>query len=375
VTAPQAEAVIDLDAYRSNLRLVADQAPTAALLAVVKANGYGHGMAECARAAREADAAWLGVATVDEALKLRSHGDTGPVLCWLNAPGANYAAAIEANIEITASSADQLREIASASVGLSQPARVQLKVDTGLSRNGARGDQWAELVEATAAEQAAGRVVHTGTWSHFACADQPEHPGNDAQEAAFMQALDVLAASGLEPGMRHLANSAAAIARPSSHLDLVRVGIASYGLPPAATMQVGLPLRPVMTLRGRLAAVKRVPAGSGVSYGWTHTTERDTTLGVVPLGYGEGIPRHASGRLPAAFGGRRVPLVGIVAMDQVVVDLGDEPAQRGDIVTLFGPGDDGEPTAEDWAAAADTIGYEVVTRIGGRVRRTYQGVR
>lgn len=372
---PQAEAVIDLDAYRANLRLLADLAPTAALLAVVKANAYGHGMAACARAAREADAAWLGVATVDEALELRSHGDTGPVLCWLNAPGADYAAAIDANIEITASSADQLREIASASTGLSQPARVQLKVDTGLSRNGARGSQWPELVEAAAAEQAAGRIIHTGTWSHFACADQPDHPANDAQEAAFMEALDALAASGLEPGMRHLANSAATIARPSSHLDLLRVGIASYGLPPAATMQVSLPLQPVMTLRGRLAAVKRVPAGSSVSYGWTYTTDRETTLGVVPLGYGEGIPRHASGRLPAAYNGQRVPLVGTVAMDQVVVDLGDAPAQRGDVVTLFGPGDDGEPTAEDWAAAADTIGYEVVTRIGGRVRRTYRGVR
>ena len=190
-----------------------------------------------------------------------------------------------------------------------------------------------------------------------------------------MQALDVLAAHGLEPGLRHLANSAATIARPSSHLDLVRVGIASYGLPPAASMRVDLPLRPVMTLRGRLAAVKRVPAGIGVSYDWTYTTARDTTLGLVPLGYGEGIPRHASGRLAAAHDGRRVPLVGIVAMDQDVVDLGDAPARRGDIVTLFGPGDDGEPTAEDWAAAADTIGYEVVTRIGGRVRRTFRGVR
>jgi len=372
---PQAEAVIDLDAYRANLLLLADHAPTAAMLAVVKANAYGHGMAECARAAREVDVAWLGVATVDEALQLRSYGDTGPVLCWLNAPGVDYAAAIDADIEVTASSADQLREIASASGGLPQPARVQLKVDTGLSRNGARGDQWAELVEATAAEQAAGRIVHTGTWSHFACADRPDHPANDAQEAAFMQALDALVASGLDPGLRHLANSAATIARPSSHLDLVRVGIASYGLPPSATMKVDLPLRPVMTLRGRLAAVKRVPAGSGVSYDWTYTTERDTTLGLVPLGYGEGIPRHASGRLPAAYGGRRVPLVGTVAMDQVVVDLADAPAQRGDTVTLFGPGDDGEPTAEEWAAAADTIGYEVVTRIGGRVRRTFRGVR
>ena len=168
MTGPQAEAVIDLDAYRANLRLLADLVPTAALLAVVKANAYGHGMAECARAAREADAAWLGVATVDEALELRAHGDTGPVLCWLNAPGADYASAIQENIELTASSADQLREIASAASGLSQPARVQLKVDTGLSRNGAFGDQWEELVQTAAAEQADGRIVHSGTWSHFA---------------------------------------------------------------------------------------------------------------------------------------------------------------------------------------------------------------
>jgi alanine racemase len=375
MTEPQAEAVIDLDAYRANLGLLADRAKGAALLAVVKANAYGHGMAECARAAREADAAWLGVATLDEALELRSMGDTGPVLCWLNAPGADYASAIEAGIEVTASSADQLAEIAAAAVGGRVPARVQLKVDTGLSRNGARGDQWDALVAATAAAQAAGHVVHTGTWSHLACADQPDHPANDAQEAAFMAALEVLARHGLEPGMRHLANSAATIVRPGSHLDLVRVGIASYGLPPATTMAVDLPLRPVMTLRGRLAAVKRVPAGTGVSYDWTHVTERETTLGLIPIGYGEGVPRHASGRLTAAYGGRRVPLVGTVAMDQVMVDLGDATAERGDIVTLFGPGDDGEPTAEEWAAAADTIGYEIVTRIGGRVRRTFRGVR
>lgn len=375
MNSPQAEAVIDLDAYRSNLAALAERAAGSALLAVVKANAYGHGMAECARAAREADAAWLGVATADEALELRSLGDTGPILCWLNAPGAPYREAIDADVEVTASSADQLDEIAAAAAGGDRPARVQLKVDTGLSRNGARGHQWMELLKAAAAAQAAGRIVHTGTWSHFACADQPRHPSNDEQETGFRDALEILEASGLEPGLCHLANSAATIARPSSHLDLVRVGIASYGIPPSADMDVNLPLRPVMTLRGRLAAVKRVPAGSGVSYGWTHVTRDATTLGLVPVGYGEGVPRHASGRLSAAHAGRRIPVVGTVAMDQVVVDLGDVDAKRGDIVTLFGPGDDGEPTAEDWARAADTIGYEIVTRIGGRVQRTFQGAR
>ena len=370
---PQAEALIDLDAYRANLRTVAALAPDSALMAVVKADAYGHGMIECGRAARDSGAGWLGVTTIDEALALRAQGDSGAILSWLNAPGADYAAAANSGIEVTASSAEQLEEIASASNRGSRP-HVQLKVDTGLSRNGARGDQWPDLVRTAAMHQAAGKIELTGTWSHFACADQPDHPANDAQQKAFDDALDVLRAAGLDPGMCHLANSAATLARPESHLDMVRVGIASYGLPPSATMDVSVDLRPVMTLRGRLAAVKRVPAGSGVSYDWAHVTARDTTLGLVPLGYGEGIPRWGSGKLRAAHGGRRIDIVGTVAMDQVVVDLGDAPASRGDVVTLFGPGDDGEPSAVDWAEAADTISYEIVTRIGGRVRRTFRGV-
>lgn len=369
---PQAEAVIDLDAYRGNLRRLAALAPGAELMAVVKANAYGHGMLECARAAREAGASWLGVATIEEALALRDAGDAGSILTWLHAPGSDFAAASDAGVDVTASSAEQLDEIATASAAR---ARVQLKVDTGLSRNGARGEQWPRLVEAAFAAQGTGHLEITGTWSHFACADVPDHPANDAQQAAFEMALDVMHAAGLEPGLRHLANSAATIARPQAHLDLIRVGISSYGLPPAASMPVSVELRPVMTLRGRLAAVKRVPAGSGVSYDWTYVTTRDTTLGLVPIGYAEGVPRSASGKLSAGFGGDRVDIVGTVAMDQVVVDLGDRTARPGDVVTLFGPGDDGEPSAVEWAAAADTISYETVTRIGGRVQRTFRGAR
>ncbi len=375
MTAPQAEALVDLDAYRANIEALAACAPGSALMAVVKANAYGHGMEQCARAAREAGASWLGVATVAEALTLRAAGDTGPMLCWLATPGADYASVLEADVEVTASSVEQLGEILAAASGISGRPKVQLKVDTGLSRNGAYGDEWTRLVEATAEARSAGRLEHTGTWSHFACADEPDHPANDAQEQAFGRAVDELQAAGLESGLRHLANSAATLVRPSSHLDLVRVGIAAYGLPPDPRMTFGTRLRPVMTLRGRLAAVKRVAAGSGVSYGHTHTTSRETTLGLVPLGYAEGLPRHASNRLEAAFAGDRVPLVGTICMDQVVVDLGDRPARRGDVVTLFGPGDDGEPTADDWAQAADTISYEVVTRIGGRTARTYRGAR
>ena len=369
---PQAEALIDLDAYRANIEALAACAPGSALMAIVKANAYGHGMEQCARAAREAGADWLGVATPAEALALRSLGDMGPVLCWLAAPGADYAPVVEADVEVTASSVQQLEEILAAA-----PTRpkVQLKVDTGLSRNGAFGAEWTRLVEATAKAQSAGRLEHTGTWSHFACADDPGHPANDAQEKAFTRAVEELEAAGLEPGLRHLSNSAATLTRPSAHLDLVRVGISSYGLTPDPRMTFPTPLRPVMTLRGRLASVKRVPPGTSVSYNHRYTTDRETTLGLVPLGYAEGLPRNASNRVQGAFAGKRVRLVGTICMDQVVVDLGDLPAERGDVVTLFGPGDDGEPTAEDWAAAADTINYEVVTRIGGRTARTYRGAR
>ena len=372
MTDPQAEAIIDLDAYRANIEALAACAPNSALMAVVKADAYGHGMEQCMRAAREAGAGWLGVATLTEALSLRSFGDTGPVLCWLAAPGADFAPVIEADVEVTASSVQQLEEILAAAP--SRP-KVQLKVDTGLSRNGAFGAEWTRLVEATAKAQSDGRLEHTGTWSHFACADEPDHPANDAQERAFTQAVEELEAAGLEPGLRHLSNSAATLSRPSAHLDLVRVGISSYGLDPDPRMTFDTTLRPVMTLRGRLASVKRVPAGTSVSYGHRFTTDRETTLGLVPLGYAEGLPRNASNRVEAAFAGQRVPLVGTICMDQVVADLGDLPAERGDVVTLFGPGDDGEPTAQEWADAADTITYEVVTRIGGRTARTYRGAR
>lgn len=371
MTSPQAEAVVDLDAYRQNLVNLAACAPDAQLMAVVKANAYGHGLAQCARAAREAGAGWLGVATLAEARALRDAGDTGKVLCWLASPGADFTGAIAHDIEVTASSAEQLEEILAAG---GRP-RVQLKVDTGLSRNGAHGAQWGRLLDAAAAAQSAGRIAVTGIWSHLACADEPAHPANDSQEKVFREAVSAMEAMGLEPGLRHLSNSAAALTRPGAHFDLVRVGIASYGINPDPTLVHDTALTPVMTLRARLAAVKRVPAGSGVSYGHTYTTGRETTLGLVPMGYAEGIARTASNKAEAQFAGSRVPVAGIICMDQLVLDLGDLPAKTGDIATLFGTGADGEPTAADWAAAAGTIGYEVVTRLGGRIERTYRGVR
>lgn len=367
----QAEALIDLDALRSNVETLAALAPSAAFMAVVKADGYGHGMVPVARAAREAGAGWLGVATIEEALALRAAGDTGRVLCWLTAPGSDYAAAVDAGIDLTASSAEQLAEI----IARAARPRIQLKVDSGMGRNGALGPQWTELVAAAAAAQRANQAEIVAVWSHFACADVPDDPANDAQQAAFDDAVAELEASGVVPELRHLANSAALLTRPAAHLDVVRAGIAIYGITPMADFSQPVPLRQVLTLRAQLVTVKRALAGTGVSYGHRYRTERETTLGLVPIGYGDGVLRAATGQARAGFAGVQVPVAGTICMDQLVVDLGDLPAKPGDVVTLFGPGDDGEPTVDDWARAAGTIGYEVVTQLGGRLGHTYRGQR
>jgi len=375
VSRPDAEAVVDLDAIAHNTARLQQIATPAALMVVVKADGYGHGMLAVARTARAAGADWLGVALPDEALALRAAGDTGPLLCWLAAPGRGYAPVVDAGIDVTASSPVQLDEIAAGAADTGRPARLHLKIDTGLSRNGCPPRQWPQLVEAAAQLQRAGRVEVVGVWSHLACADEPDHPANDAQEDAFDRALDAVRAAGLHPPLVHLANSPATLTRPSSHRDLVRVGLAAYGLSPVPG--IGPPqhfgLRPALTLRARLAAVRQVPAGVGVSYGHTHVTSRPARLGLVPVGYGEGIAVTASNAAQVQVDGRRCPQVGRVCMDQFVVDLGAGAAEPGDEVVLFGPGDHGEPTAQDWATAGGTIVYEVVTRLGGRLHRSYVG--
>ena len=371
----RAEIVVDLAAIRHNVRrlreVVAGPDAPALMMTVVKADGYGHGMLPAARAAREAGADWLGVATIDEAVALREGGDTGPVLCWLGVPGEDYAAAIERVIDVTAYSLAELEEVESAARALGATARVQFKVDTGLSRGGCAFADWPTLAGAARRAEETGHVRVTGVWSHFACSDDPAHPANDEQEAFFREALVIADDAGLRPEVRHLANSAAAILRPGARFDLVRCGIASYGLDPApgqaGTADLGLV--PAMTVRSRLAMVKRIPAGASVSYGHTWTAERDTTVALVPAGYGEGVPRAAGNRADVAVGGKRRPIRGVVCMDQFVDDLGDDTAAPGDDVVLFGTGAAGDPTATDWAAAVGTINYEIVTRIGGRFTR------
>jgi alanine racemase len=242
--AARAEIVVDLDALRHNVRVLKEHVEGRALMVVVKADGYGHGMVEVARAARAAGADWLGVAVLEEALALREAGDTGPVLTWLAVPGEDYRPAIEAGVDLTAYSVEELDEIRRAATSLGRVARLQLKIDTGLSRGGSSQEAWPDLVSAAVAAEKAGEVSVTGVWSHFACSDEPGHPANDAQEQVFRWALDLAERSGLHPEVRHLCNSAGALTRRSSWFDLVRCGIAAYGLTPmpgvASSAELGL---------------------------------------------------------------------------------------------------------------------------------------
>ena len=371
----RAEIVVDLDAIRHNVATLKQRVGDSQLMAVVKADGYGHGLVPAARAARAGGADWLGAAVIEEALALREAGDTGRLLTWLAVPGEDYRPALSADVDVTAYTVTQLDAIAAAARDVGVTARVQLKIDTGLSRGGSAAEHWPALVASAADREREGAVTITGVWTHPACADEPDHPANDAQEHAFRDALETAAAVGLNPEVRHFANSAAALLRPTARFDLVRCGIACYGVSPAPQVATSaeLGLVPAMTVRARLALVKPVPAGSGVSYGHLYITDRDTRIGVVPVGYADGIPRHGSSRAPLQVAGRRLQVAGRVCMDQFSVDLADTPATAGDEVLLFGPGTRGEPTAQDWAEACGTIGYEIVTRVGGRMCRRYVG--
>jgi alanine racemase len=369
--AARAEIVVDLAAIRHNVRLLKELASPAAMMTVVKADGYGHGLVPAGRAAREAGAEWLGVATIEEALELREAGDAGRVLCWLGVPGENYAGAIAADVDVCAYTVAELTEIRTGVARAGRPARLQLKVDTGLSRGGAATEDWTGVVEAARKGEEAGAWTVTGIWSHFACSDEPDHPANDAQEKVFLDALDVADQAGLRPEVRHLANSAAAILRPSSRFDLVRCGIASYGLDPAPGVTPDIGLVPAMTARAALSLAKPIRSGAGVSYGHTWTADHDTTVGLVPVGYGDGVPRHAGNVAEVWLAGRRRPVRGRICMDQFVVDLEGELPDPGAGIVLFGAGFGGEPTATEWAEACGTINYEIVTRIGGRMARRY----
>ena len=371
-----ASAEIDLAAFRSNVAALKEHAGVPVMV-VVKADGYGHGILACAREARAAGAEWLGVATPTEAFTLREAGDTGPMLAWLYGIDEDLTPLVAADVDVSAQSVEQIGRVVSAAAVAERRARVQLKIDTGLSRNGTPAYDWQRVCAAAAEAEHAGALAVVGIWSHFAAADEPGHPSVPLQMEAFQRAYEQARAAGLEPTLRHLSNSAGALVVPEARLDLVRVGIAAYGIDPARGIAAlaGVGLRPVMRLRAQLVNVKQIEAGAGVSYGWTWTAEATTTVGLVPLGYGDGIPRHAGNRAWVGWSGSRVPVRGRICMDQFVVELGEgRVAQPGEEVIIFGPGDHGEPTAAEWAAWCDTIGYEIVTRIGTRVPRRYLNV-
>jgi alanine racemase len=363
------QALVDLGAITTNVAALREHVGGSQVMAVVKADGYGHGMIPAARAALAGGAGWLGVADLAEAVALRRAGITVPVLCLM--AFGDPAAAIANGVDVTAGSPGFVATIESAAARAGVPARLHLEADTGLSRGGATPECWPRLIDAALDAQARGVLRVVGVWSHFACADMPGHPSVAAQTAAFTEAVTQAEKAGVTPEVRHLANTAAALTVPESRFDLVRLGGALYGL---STLPGGAPrwLRPAMTLRARLAMVKRVPAGTGVSYGHRYVTTRETTLGLVPLGYADGVPRAAAGLPLVSARDRRWPIAGTVCMDQFVVDFADEPVAPGDEVVLFGPGDQGEPTAQEWGEALGTISYDLVTGIGARVPRSYK---
>lgn len=362
------DAVVDLEAIAHNTRMLADHA-RGAVMAVVKADGFGHGAVPVARTALAHGAGWLGVVSTAEALALREAGITAPVLAWLHVPDDDFTEALRQQIDLSVSSPAHLRAIAACADTTGTAAVVHLKLDTGLYRNGACAARWPRLVETAAEFEQQGLVRVRGLWSHLIHPDDPDHQATAAQIHAFDTAVDQARAAGLSPELLHLANSAAALAAPDTHYDLVRAGVALYGIEPVRDRQFGL--RPAMTLRGRVAMNRRVEAGEGIGYGHDHTTTEPTTLALVPLGFADGLPRAASGRAEIQLGGFRRKVVGRIAMDQCVVDTGPHRTELGEEAIVFGPGTRGEPTVADWASWAGTNAHEILTGIGARVPRHY----
>jgi alanine racemase len=368
-----AEAVVDLGAIAHNVRLLCEHAGPAQVMAVVKADGYGHGATPVARAALAAGAAELGVATVDEALALRADGITAPVLAWLHPPGIDFGPALLAGVEIAVSSVRQLDELLDATRRTGRTATVSVKVDTGLNRNGVLAAQFPSMLTALRQAVAEGAIRLRALMSHMVYADQPGNSINDVQAQRFSEMLAHAREAGVRFEIAHLSNSSATMSRPDLAFDMVRPGIAVYGLSPVPE-RGDLGLLPAMTVKCAVALVKPVRAGEGVSYAHTWIAERDTTVALLPVGYADGVFRSLGGRLDVLINGRRRPGVGRICMDQFLVDLG--PGQvdvaEGDEAILFGPGSRGEPTAQDWADLIGTIHYEVVTSPRGRITRTYR---
>ena len=359
----RAEARIDVSAIAANIAFLKSQSGVE-LLAVVKADAYGHGLIEVGLAAERAGADWLGVALLEEAILLRTRGVRIPILAWLVSPGSDFKSAVTHDIDIAVSPIMTFNEISLLKV----KPRVHIELDTGMTRGGFL-DEWQEFLTLDLSH-----LDITGVFSHFARADEPGEQQNRDQLERFNQMVADLAALGINPPIKHLSNSAATLKNHAATFDLVRAGIAMYGLSPdvktlGSSQELGL--KPAMQVRAKLHLVKTVPAGSAVGYGASAITQRQTRVGIVAMGYADGIPRNSQGA-GVTYEGIRAPILGRVSMDQFVVDLGgDSTAQSGDWVIVFGDGSHGEYTADDWARASDSINYEITTRIGPRVPRIY----
>lgn len=366
----RAQAEVDLSAIAANLARLQKHAGVP-VMAVVKADAYGHGLIPVARMAVSAGAQWLGVALLEEAVALRNSGISAPILSWLVPPGSDYSSAIRSDIDLAVPSIAIYEEILSAGREVGRRPRIHIEVDTGMTRGGFL-EEWEAFL--TFIAETKDQVEVVGFFSHFARADEPGELQNSNQLKRFIEMTDDLNRIGIEPEIHHLSNSAATLVDASSHFDLVRIGIAMYGLTPDL-QHLGtsehLSLRPAMTLKAKIHLVKDVHAGTPVGYGAIATTHRDTKLGVIAMGYADGIPRIAQ-NAGVFVNGQRAQIIGRVSMDQFVVDLGkDSTAKAGDWATIFGPGDAGEYTADDWGSASSSINYEIVTRIGPRVPRIY----
>ena len=377
----RAEVLIDLGAIRENIKYLMAKSGKPAL-AVVKADGYGHGLLPVAKSALSAGASWLGVALLEEARALRQGGINAPIIAWLTPVTDDFASAISEDIDIAIPSLAHLEAITSAARSLGKCARIHLEVDTGMSRGGAL-NEWSELVRSAKSYQDSGLIKVIGIWSHFARADEAGHEFNNKQLENFKSAVAEAKSVGITPEVIHLSNSAAAINDADSHFDLLRLGIAIYGLSPDFSHMGSsekLNLKPAMSIRARIHLVKDIPAGSQVGYGGSAITKVDTKLGVIAMGYSDGIPRNANSSAGVLVGNKRAPIIGRVSMDQFVVDLGrDSSAKAGDWAYIIGsnPSDSytsaSSYTADSWASASATINYEIVTRIAARVKRIYQG--
>jgi len=353
---------VDLEAIAANVRLLAARTPR--LMAVVKADGFGHGAAALASTAVANGATSLGVTSIDEALALRAAGLTAPILSWLNPVDADFESAVRAGVELAVPSLETLASVAA--VG---GARVHLHLDCGLARDGVPPALWAQLCLAARRAERQGRLRVVGVMGHLARADRPGDPSNALGRTRFAWGVEVARTAGLRPAQRHLAATAAALTDPLAHHTMCRVGAGLVGIDPSGTTR----LRPAMTLTAPVVSVRGVRAGTGVGYGHTHVTDRATQLALLPLGYADGLPRSASNLAEVWIRGRRCRVVGRISMDQTVVDLGPEPVLPGETATVFGPGDAGEPTAADWARWSGTIEHEIVTGIGARVHRSVAG--